>query len=88
MKKLLRLLPPIIAIILVVVVTLVLVNTFPNKLDESMRNEDGYYSDPYDLIQTKITSSLGQIVFATGGFISLLISIKWLFDSIYAIKNN
>ena len=88
MKKFLRLLPPIIAIIMVIVVTFVLVNTFPGKLEESMKNENGYYSDVYDLIQAEITGSLGQIVFATGGFISLLISVKWLFESIYAIKNN
>ena len=88
MKKLLRLTPPIIAIILVIVVTIVLVLHFVSLIEEIPEG----ISDSWYMIQLyKLTNGINSITaFTVGGcgFISFLVSVKWLFESIYAIKDN
>lgn len=85
MKKSSRLLPPILAIILTVVLTLVLVLHFVSLIEGIPENGD-YDVNLYSYVRDNFNRTPAFIIGGCG-FISLLISVKWLIETIFAIKS-
>jgi len=68
-------------IALVIILTVVFTAVIPSIVEAPYKNEEGYFLSMDSRESAMIIGTVGQIIIATGGFVSLLISVKWFVES-------